>query len=324
MSEPEYTLTKHRGKLALTYYPGGVQRKLSTGTDDPIRAEAIARRIWDKLHQIQNDRIENLWPAYVRDRIKDGVLAPRFSVTWKALGPFFGRMIGSSVTLDDCRAYAKQRRSAGKAASTITTELSLLRACLKWHYGDAAPRIWIPPASAPRDHWLTKDQVRELLSSTASPHIALFIILASTTGARAFSILDLTWDRVDFDTGLINFQPAGRATTNKRRTIVPMNSTARQALEEAFTVRLTDHVIEYNGQPITTVKKALQRLSAKTGIKVSPHVLRHSAAVWMAQAGVSMEKISEFLGHTSILVTRKYYARFSPTYMREASEATTL
>jgi integrase len=246
----------------------------------------------------------------------------RFRVTWAALGPHFGHVIGSTVTRDACRAYHAHRKAEGRSASTIATELSLLRACLRWRYGATAPAIWVPPASPPRDHWLTKEQVRSLLEANDTPHVRLFITLAAATGARAQAILELTWDRVDFANGTINYRPAGREITNKRRTVVPMNANARQALEEAYEARLTDHVVEYGGKPVASIKKALQRLSAKTGIKVSPHVLRHSAAVWMAQADVPMAKIAQFLGHTKTAVTEAYYARYSPSYMQDASAAT--
>jgi integrase len=101
-----------------------------------------------------------------------------------------------------------------------------------------------------------------------------------------------------------------------------MNQNALESLASAYEARLSDHVIEYGGEKITTVKKAFQRLAKKTNITVSPHVLRHSSAVWMAQAGVPMSKIAQFLGHTKTAVTETYYARYSPTYMRDASEAT--
>jgi hypothetical protein len=41
----------------------------------------------------------------------------------------------------------------------------------------------------------------------------------------------------------------------------------------------------------------------------------------MAEAGLSMEVIAQYLGHEDINVTRKKYARYSPTYLREAAAA---
>lgn len=263
-----------------------------------------------------------MWPVYVRDRVADGVLADRFRVTWLNLAPHFGKRIGSAITRDDCRAYHEAQRKKGYAPSTIVTELALLRACLRKRYGNAAPSIWLPPASPARDHWLTKDEARQIIDAAETPHVKLFVILALTTGARASAILDLTWDRVDFAHDTIDYRPAGRVQTNKRRVVVSMNEKAREALQEAHKARLTDHVIEYGGKPVASIKKGIQRLSARTGIKFSPHTFRHTAAVWMAQADVPMQKISQAMGHTTIRTTEAFYARYSPSYMRDASAAT--
>ena len=39
--------------------------------------------------------------------------------------------------------------------------------------------------------------------------------------------------------------------------------------------------------------------AVRSGVPCSPHVFRHTAGVWMAQADVPMQKISQFLGHIS-------------------------
>jgi integrase len=320
---PEYSLTQHRGKWAVTFTDAaGRRRRITTGAVERGRAEHIARDIWQHLTAAQSERIADLWPVYVRDRIQDGARGDRFRAHWTALEPAFGQRIGSAVTREDCRAYYRQRKALGYADSTIKTDLELLRACLRRHYGNSAPDLWIPPASKPRTNWLTKEQARQILDMTETPHIRLFLILALTTGARAGAILDLTWDRVHFDTGTIDFKPAGRVLTNKRRTEVPMNAMARAALQEAAEARLSANVIEYVGKPVKSVKKAIERLSARSGVPFSPHVLRHSAAVWMAQDNVPMQMISQYLGHTSLRMTEGTYARYSPAFMQDASAAT--
>lgn len=319
---PEYSLTMHRGRWCVTFSDGSRRLRISTGTNERGLAEARAREIWQRRNAARSERIADLWPAYVRDRIADGARADRFKAHWTALEPHFASRIGGTVSREDCRAYYQARRADGYSDSTIKTDLELLRACLRKRYGAACPSIWIPPASAPRDAWLTKEQARTLVDATETPHIKLFLILGLSTGARAGAILDLTWSRIDFDHGTIDFRPAGRIQTNKRRTVIPMNAQARAALEEAHRGALTDHVIEFAGKPIKSVKKAVQRLAEKTGLLVSPHVLRHTCAVWMAQADVPMQKISQYLGHTSTRVTEATYARYSPSFMRDASAAT--
>jgi integrase len=59
-------------------------------------------------------------------------------------------------------------------------------------------------------------------------------------------------------------------------------------------------VIEYGGKPVASVKKAIERLGSgyrHCGLAIT---LRHTCAVWMAQADVPMQKISQYLGHTSL------------------------
>lgn len=318
----EYRLVWHRDQWSLAFTePGKGRVRVATGTDERGAAEAIASRIWRERQRPRSERVTDLWTPYAADRVAAGSANARYSSLWKALEPHFGYKLGTAITKADCRDYAAARKRAGKANSTVRTELEALRACLRWHYGKDAPQIPSPPPSKPRDRYLTKAEAQRLLDSIEAPHVRLFVILALTTGARMGAILDLTWDRVDFEHGTIDFNPAGRDITNKRRTVVPMNRRAREALEEAYPGRFTDHVIEYGKKPVASVKKAITSAARRAKVSCSPHVFRHSAAVWMAQDNVAMEKIAQYLGHTSTRITFSTYARFSPRFMEDAAAA---
>ncbi|MFC7399773.1 tyrosine-type recombinase/integrase [Chelatococcus sp. GCM10030263] len=52
-----------------------------------------------------------------------------------------------------------------------------------------------------------------------------------------------------------------------------------------------------------------------------PHALRHTAAVWMTESGVSMEEIAQYLGHSDPRITYRIYAWFSPGFLRKAASA---
>jgi len=69
---------------------------------------------------------------------------------------------------------------------------------------------------------MTKVEARKLLDACETPHGRVSPALAFTTGARKGSILSLTWDRVNFQTGMIDFHEPGRRLTRKRRSIVPI------------------------------------------------------------------------------------------------------
>jgi len=318
---PEYTIGRHRGKFVIAFDEDGRRVRRSLGTDDRGLAEARAGKFWAQRTAPKSERIADLWPAYVRERKIAGVVSDRFAPTWKALSPHFGHRLGTAVTREDCRAYYQHRKAEGRADSTIKTELELLRACLHHRYGDSAPALWIPPSSAPRDRHLTQAEVDKLLAAIETPHVRLFVILALTTGARMSALLDLTWDRVDFERRTIDLRPPGRHQTNKRRTVVPMNNRAGAALLWAFWASQSEHVIEWAGKPVASVKKAIRMASQRSGVECSPHVFRHTAGVRAAEAGLPMSEISQFLGHTNTKVTESVYARYSPEYMRKVSDA---
>lgn len=68
-----------------------------------------------------------------------------------------------------------------------------------------------------------------MLDGARLPHIKLFIILALRTAAHKQAILDLRWDRVDFERGRIYLHDPERVRNSKGRAIVPMNDTACRA-----------------------------------------------------------------------------------------------
>lgn len=317
-----YRLGKHRGKFSLVYtHPERGRVRIATGAADRGEAEAIARNIWRKLNAAPSDRISDLWEAYAKDRKQSAVRKDRFESTWKPLAGHFGHKMGQAVDQEDCRAYYRLRKREGMSDSTIKTELEFLRACLRFKYGATAPKLWLPPASKPRDRHLTKQEARDLIEAIETPHVRLFVELALATGARMSAILDLTWDRVDLKRGTVDLMPPGRHQTNKRRVVVPLNERALKALQDAHKGALTDHVIEYAGQPVKSVKKAIASAARRSGIPVSPHVFRHTAGVWMAEADTPMQKISQYLGHTSTRITEQVYARYSPSFQRDAAAA---
>ncbi|WP_348539099.1 tyrosine-type recombinase/integrase [Ruegeria sp. R8_1] len=54
---------------------------------------------------------------------------------------------------------------------------------------------------------------------------------------------------------------------------------------------------------------------------MSPDGLRHTAAVHMAEAGISIEEITQFLGHSDSRITASVYAHLSPEHLRKAASA---
>jgi integrase len=224
------------------------------------------------------------------------------------------------------RGYTLERRAQGVGDGTLHTELGYLRAAIglakKQGKLTAVPFIALPSKPRPRSRHLTGNEARALLEAAVMPHIRLFILLALYTAGRPSSILDLTWDRVDFDRGIIQLDNPSRDQTAKGRATVPMPEALELELREAKRGAMTHYVIEWARTRVRSVKKGVGLAAKRAGLEgVSPYVLRHTAAVWMAQGGVPITEISQYMGHTTPAVTFKVYARYSPDYLRHAASA---
>jgi integrase len=140
-----------------------------------------------------------------------------------------------------------------------------------------------------------------------------------STAARMGAVLDLTWDRVDLERRQIDLRLEATGP-RKGRAVVPINDTLQAAMSSAKQAALSDYVIEWAGEPVKSIRRGFDRAVVNAGLTdVSPHVLRHTAAVHLAKAGIPMSKISQYLGHSNTAVTERVYARFAPDHMQDAA-----
>ena len=80
--------------------------------------------------------------------------------------------------------------------------------------------------------------------------------------------------------------------------------------------------MRYGSKGVSDIKTGFAATVRRSGLKdVRPHDLRHTAAVWMAEGGIPMSEISQYLGHSNTFVTERVYARYSPEYLRGATSA---
>jgi integrase len=328
-----YFLGRHRGSYCAALYVGGKrQGRFTLGTDNKEDAQRQVAELNLKLARDQLPpelTVDAVFGLYVKDREAEQKPALyRIKQCRALLAPHFGALVPNAVEKKTCTDYIKLRRNINVSDATIRTELNYLAAALKFGVDNklisTRPRIWRPPQGRPRAHLgdfhLTRDAASRLLTAAEiTPHLHLFIVLSLSTAGRPLHILQLTWDRVDFQRGTINLDDPARDRTAKGRAIVPMNEDARDALLRARAIAETPYVIEFNGKPLLRIKGALERAAKRANVQASPYILRHTAAVWMAEDGVPLEEISQYLGHTSLELTRKHYARFSPSYLRRAA-----
>lgn len=330
---PDWRITRLRGEFVLTWEDdSGVRRRYRLGTDDRKEADRLAPARYAELTRPDSTTVADLWKGYETDMAGRAVVGT-MQFTWRALKERFGPMKAEDITIADCRAHTAARRGIrtarhpdGIGDGTIHTELGHLRMVLLWAAKHrliaSAPPIERPAKPEPREAHLTKDEARALMDAANVPHIRLAIIFMVGTGSRNEAAMQLTWDRVDFDRRMIQLRNPFDKARRKGRATVPMNDTLHDAMKEAKRGALSPYVIEWAGNPVLSIKKGLKAAGkAINRPDVSPHMLRHSAAVWLAEDGHSMWEISQFLGHSDIKTTTRIYARFSPTHLRKLADS---
>lgn len=295
--------------------------RLSLRTTERAEAE---RRLVDLARGLRAPAtlVADIVERYIEDRLPSHPAGgERARYAWLRLKPVFGHLRPDQIDRPLCRAYAAARRRHGAQDGTIIKELSTLRAALRWQDRNTPAIVELPAEPAPNSRHLSREQYRALRdAAAAASHLEAFIVIGYTTAGRASAILELTWDRVDFVAGRIALGKGEQR--RKGRATVPMTESAREILERVREGALTDYVVEYAGRPVSSVKRAFAAAATKAGVPwCTPHVLRHTAAVHMAERGVPIEEIAQYLGHTSPSVTYRVYARFSPEHLRRAAAA---
>jgi integrase len=229
-----------------------------------------------------------------------------------------------------CNAYRDARVKQGVKLGTITKELSVLRAALKWSEENGRlltmPKMSIPPKQEGKDRWLTVGEAARLLAAARAErksrlHLPLFIQLALYTGARTEAILTLKWLQIDLERGYIDFNPPGRARTKKGRAKQRLPKKLRWFLAKAQARASSPYVLAYHGEPIKRIIKGFRNACRRAGLDgVTPHTLRHTCATWQAQQGVDLHQIGGWLGHSDSRTTQ-LYAHHHPDHMRDALAA---
>ena len=269
------------------------------------------------------------------------------------LKKFWGVRKLADITGETCRDYAKWCGSEGGARR----DLEDLRAAVNHHakegYHRGTVRIVLPEKGRARDRWLTRNEAAALvhacwrakeiqtihrgsrkgqrIDTGRRPlrHLARFILIGLYTGTRAAAIASAAIEKghgrsfVDLDHGIFYRLAEGNRQTKKRQPPVPIPPRLLAHLRRWKSKSIVrQHVVEWNGEPIKSVKTAFKSAVRQAGLEgnVTPHTLRHTAATWLMQAGVDKWEAAGFLGMTVELLDR-VYGHHHPLHLQQAAQA---
>ena len=186
---------------------------------------------------------------------------------------------------------------------------------LKWFYRVTLPRDWnvemIPFGKRPKTLpvVLGPEEVSRLLACAPSFKHRLILTTLYATGLRIMEALVLTTDDIDSARMLVRV----RHGKGQKERLVPLSPRLLTELREYYRQERPGSLL-FPGlsreRPINaaTVQKVCHGAAVKAGIRkhVTPHVLRHSYATGLLEAGVDIISIQHLLGHSALTTTLIY------------------
>jgi type 1 fimbriae regulatory protein FimB/type 1 fimbriae regulatory protein FimE len=154
--------------------------------------------------------------------------------------------------------------------------------------------------------YLTGDDVEALMAAARQNRYghrdATMILIAFRHGLRASEAVDLRWDQVDFNRGVLHVRRSKGGTPS----VHPLSGSEMRALRrQQRESKASPFVfVSERGAPFPTagLARMMERAarSAGFGLKVHPHMLRHACGFALANAGSDTRALQAYLGHRNI------------------------
>ncbi len=234
------------------------------------------------------------------------------------------------------REYLSTMIVSGISRRSVARKLSALRSFFKYLFrqGDIqktpTDNINAPKLNKPLPKFLTIKEIDRLVNAIdretfIGKRIYALIEVLYSTGMRVSEVVSLKHNQIQWREGIVRVIGKG----NKER-LVMLGSAALSMLKNyigdaGYDRRSSVEYIFRNkfGKQLNvkTVQTDISTLAKIAGINrdVTPHILRHSFATHMLDAGADLRSVQELLGHAS-LSTTQIYTHVTPDRLKKAYE----
>lgn len=153
---------------------------------------------------------------------------------------------------------------------------------------------------------ISKEKVKLLIQACENLKHKLIIKFLYSSGFRLSELINLKRKDIDFDNNLILIK---KGKGSKDRYTLFSSGLKEDLLKYYSSYNFkTEYVFEGRFGKISkkTIQKVLERTGKKIGIKIHPHMLRHSFATHLLEQGTDLRYIQKLLGHSSSTTTEIY------------------
>lgn len=219
----------------------------------------------------------------------------------------------------DLRKFLKKYKE-DYSKSCFANKIKTLRAFYgRFLQSDLANSFKIPQPQTNDNHVPDKEDLQKFYKHidgrAEEKYRALFLIKA-TSGLRTGELANLTMENVTLEKNMI--EPNHNSST-KRSYISFYNSEAKKALKRFLPVRKEgDERLFQVGN--SRIQRKFRKVSKKSGIKITPKMLRKWFTKQMQKAKVAGEYIDAFCGRLPKTIRAQHYTDFSSGRLKEVYE----
>ena len=233
---------------------------------------------------------------------------------------------GGKLSSRSALRFLARLRRQGYSNKSLNLVVQALRSYFRFEgYEEEAEKLKPPkvPKSLPKA--LTREEIRKLLSviPRTRKRDRLIVLLLYGAGLRVSELCNLKKGDVDFERSLIHVR-GGKGAKDR---VVPIPAFLLGEIEEYLKLRednseyliVEDRREKKDKISPNTVWYILRKYGERAGVRVTPHMLRHSFATHMLENGVDIRAIQELLGHSN-LSTTQIYTKVTVEHLRKAQE----
>ncbi len=224
------------------------------------------------------------------------------------------------------RGFLGRLHERGVKRSTVARKLAALRSFFRYLKrlgkvaGNPAEAVSTPRQERRLPKQLSVGEMSQLLempddSAPLGARDRAILELLYASGLRVSELTALEFDDLDLSEGMVRVRGKGR-----KERLVPVGSQAVKAIRRYLRRRSELEPRPGSGKDalflnfrgtrlnVRSVRRLLNHALESAAItrKISPHVLRHSFATHLLDAGADLRSIQELLGHASLSTTQKY------------------
>lgn len=245
----------------------------------------------------------------------------QYLATVEELAAHFGRPV-AELGRDELRAYVEHLWVQQQSASWLKMKYSALSFLYRKTLGrpnDVSFVGW-PKQRSPLPTVLSPDEVQALLGALAHRRYQAIAMVLYGAGLRISEALALEVTDIDGARGVLRVRHGKGDRAREAKLSPTLYAWLRSYWAAERPPRPYLFASPHTGRPPKqeTVTRALALAAEQAGIRkrVTPHVLRHSFATHLLDAGTDVRVIQVLLGHQSIKTTARY-TRVSTALVRQ-------